>query len=54
MKLKKTNRLASHGFTLYFDGAKQEQKTYSYSPTDGQVTYTAAAGVTVTADYIYG
>ena len=54
VKLKQTNRLASHGFALYFDGAKQEQKTYSYSPTDGQVTYTAAAGVTVTADYIYG
>ena len=53
VKLKNTNKLASHDFALYFDGVKQKQGVYSYSPTDGQVTYTAGSGVTVTADYTY-
>lgn len=53
VKLKNTNKLASHDFALYFDGVKQKQEAYSYSPTDGQVTYTAGSGVTVTADYTY-
>jgi len=49
-----TENLASHNFALYFDGVQQSAANYSYSPTDGQVTFTAAAGVSVTADYIYG
>lgn len=54
VKVKNTNNLASHGFIVYFDGVPQSAANYSYSPTDGQVTYNAPAGVTVTADYIYG
>ena len=46
--------LASHNFTLYFDGEQQKASSYSFSPTDGQVTFTADEGVAVTADYIYG
>ena len=53
-KLKNISGLASHGFVLYFDGTAQASNTYSYSPNDGQVTWTAPAGVTVSADYIYG
>ncbi|MCI6233228.1 MAG: DUF2460 domain-containing protein [Selenomonas sp.] len=53
VKLANLAKLASHGFHLYFDGTEQERDTYSYSPTDGQVTYTAGAGQTVTVDYIY-
>lgn len=54
VKLANLEKLASHGFHLYFDGEEQKRDTYSYSPTDGQVTYTAGAGQTVTVDYIYG
>ena len=46
--------LASHNFTLYFDGEQQKASSYSFSPTDGQVTFTADEGVAVTADYLYG
>ena len=53
-KLAHTDNLASHGFVLYYDGEVQAPANYSYSSTDGQVTYTAASGVSVTADYIYG
>lgn len=53
VKLKNVKKLASHGFHLYFDGVEQKRDTYSYSPIDGQVTYTAGNSVTVTADYIY-
>lgn len=49
-----TDALASHGFALYFDDEKQTADKYSYSPTDGKVTFTADAGVSVTVDYIYG
>lgn len=49
-----TENLASHNFALYFDGVQQPASAYSYSPTDGQVTFTAGVGVSVTADYIYG
>lgn len=49
-----TENLASHNFVLYFDGVQQPASAYSYSPTDGQVTFTATEGVSVTADYIYG
>ena len=49
-----TENLASHNFALYFDGVKQSAAVYSYSPTDGQVTFTAPEGASVTADYIYG
>lgn len=52
--LENTEGLASHGFALYFDGVKQEAAAYSFSPTDGQVTFTAPAGETVTVDYIHG
>ena len=52
-KLAHLTKLASHGFHLYFDGEEQKRDTYSYSPTDGQVTYTAQTGATVTVDYIY-
>ena len=54
VKLANTDNLASHGFVLYYDGEVQAPANYSYSSTDGQVTYTAASGVSVTADYIYG
>lgn len=49
-----TENLASHKFALYFDGVQQAAASYSYSPTDGQVTFTAEEGVSVTADYVYG
>ena len=52
--LKNTEGLASHGFVLYFDGEAQAAANYSFSPTDGQVTFTAPDGETVTVDYIYG
>ncbi len=48
-----TDGLASHEFALYFDGEKQTADKYSFSPTDGQVTFTADEGVAVTADYVY-
>ena len=53
VKVQHLENLASHGFHLYFDGEEQARDTYSFSPTDGQVTYTAANGATVTVDYIY-
>ena len=49
-----TENLASHAFALYFDGVQQSAANYSFSPTDGQVTFTAQEGVSVTADYVYG
>ena len=51
--LANTDGLASHEFALYFDGEKQTADKYSFSPTDGQVTFTADEGVAVTADYVY-
>lgn len=54
VKLANIENLASHGFILYFDGVPQNSASYAYSPTDGQVTYTAPNGETITADYIYG
>lgn len=49
-----TDGLASHGFVLYFDGVAQSTASYSFSPSDGQVTYTAPEGEPVTVDYIHG
>lgn len=49
-----TDGLASHGFALYFDGVAQSTASYSFSPSDGQVTYTAPEGEPVTVDYIHG
>ena len=46
--------VASHNFTLYFDGVQQAAASYSFSPTDGQVTFNAPEDVSVTADYVYG
>lgn len=46
--------VASHNFALYFDGVQQSAANYSFSPTDGQVTFNAPEGVSVTADYVYG
>ena len=54
VKLAHTEGLASHGFVLYFDGVAQAASTYSFSPSDGQVTYTAPEGEPVTVDYIHG
>ena len=54
VKLATTTGLASHNFVLYFDGVQQAASSYSFSPTDGQVTFTADDGVAVTADYVYG
>ena len=51
--LANTTNLASHDFALYFDGVQQASGAYSFSPTDGQVTFTADEGVSVTADYVY-
>lgn len=53
VKLAHTEGLASHGFALYFDGVVQAASTYSFSPSDGQVTYTAPEGEPVTVDYIH-
>lgn len=49
-----TEGLASHNFALYFDGEIVGTEKYSFSPTDGQVTFTAEEGTAVTADYLYG
>lgn len=46
--------VASHNFALYFDGVQQAAASYSFSPTDGQVTFNAPEDVSVTADYVYG
>ena len=54
VKLAHTEGLASHGFALYFDGVAQAASTYSFSPSDGQITYTAPEGEPVTVDYIHG
>lgn len=54
VKLAHTDELASHGFALYFDGVAQSTASYSFSPSDGQVTYTAPEGEPVTVDYIHG
>ena len=54
VKLANTTGLASHNFVLYFDGVQQAASSYSFSPTDGQVTFAADDGVAVTADYVYG
>ena len=51
--LQHTDKIASHGFTLYFDGEAQAQTSYALSTTDGQVTFNADEGVVVTADYTY-
>ena len=51
--LQNTTNLAAHGFYLYFDGVAQAEADYSYSVSDGQVTFTAPEGVAVTVDYIY-
>ena len=50
--LKNATKVASHGFALYFDGAKQTSG-YAFSSTDAHVTFAAPSGVAVTADYIY-
>jgi hypothetical protein len=52
--LQNTENLASHGFTLYFDEVAQNPNTYSFSTADGQVTFTAPEGASVTCDYIHG
>ena len=53
-KLAHTDGIASHDFVRYFDDTKQTADKYSFSPTDGKVTFTADEGVAVTCDYIYG
>ena len=50
--LANTLYVSSYGFNLYFDGVKQTSG-FVFSPTDGQVTFTAGNGVIVQADYIY-
>ena len=50
--LANTLYVSSYGFNLYFDGVKQESG-FVFSPSDGKVTFTAANGVVVQADYIY-
>lgn len=52
--LKNMENLASHGFALYFDEVEQGAGSYSFSTADGQVTFTAPEGASVTCDYIYG
>lgn len=44
--------IASHTFKLYFNGEPQSAG-FAVSSTDGQVTATAPAGASVTADYKY-
>lgn len=50
--LKYPTNVAAHTFALYFNGVKQAAG-FAFSSIDGKVTYTAAAGVSVTADYDY-
>ena len=38
-------------FAIYFDG--EETDEYTFSPLTGQVSFTAASGTIVTADYFY-
>ena len=49
-----TENLASHGFVLYFNDGAQNTNSYPFSTADGQVTYNAPEGASVTCDYIYG
>lgn len=46
-----TSNLSSSKFALYFDGVAQED--FSFNATAGTVTFNAANGVIVSADYIY-
>ena len=46
-----TSSLNFYGFKLYFDGVAQND--FSFNHKTGEVTFTAASGVIVTADYFY-
>lgn len=50
--LANTFRVSSFGFNLYFDGVKQNSG-FTFSPTDGKVTFTAGNNAVVQADYVY-
>lgn len=50
--LKHPTNVAAHTFAVYFGGTKQTAG-FAFSSTDGKVTCTAPAGVSVTADYDY-
>lgn len=50
--LEHTDSLTSYKFALYFNGVL-ETDGFEFSPLTGQVTFTAASGVIVSADYFY-
>ena len=50
--LENTAGLTFYRFALYFDGV-QQTSGFSFSPLLGEVTFTAASGVIVSADYFY-
>ena len=50
--LEHTNDLTAYKFALYFDGVQQTDN-FEFSPLTGQVTFTAANNVIVSADYFY-
>lgn len=47
-----TENVSSWGFKLFFNGVKQTSD-YTFSPSDGQVTFNAPSGVIVQANYFY-
>ena len=49
--LKNTNKVCLHNFKVYFDGV--ETTSYVVNPDAGKITFTAADGVIVSADYFY-
>lgn len=49
--LENTSGVNFYGFKLYFNGVAQEN--FSFNHKTGEVTFTAASGVIVTADYFY-
>lgn len=50
--LANTTYIANQEFALYFDGVKQNSG-FSFSPSDGKVTFNAPNGAVVQVDYIY-
>lgn len=50
--LANTENLSSYGFKLFFNGVEQTSG-YTFSPSDGKVTFNAGGGVIVQANYFY-
>lgn len=47
-----TTNLTNYKFKLYFDGVEQTEG-FTFSPANGEVTFTAQSNVIVSADYFY-